>query len=57
VLYYQYRDGGPPVWVAEPDLASYSRTNRRDRGGLGFIAGGADIVGWLFEQLQANWAK
>ncbi len=53
VQYYHYR-GGNIVALAEPDLPSYHRSNRATEGGLGFVAGAPDLVGWLFEQLKAT---
>lgn len=56
VIWYHYRSG-QLVQLAEPDLPAYSRTNRTDRGGLGFIAGCPDIVDWLWQRLQENWMR
>lgn len=54
VQFYHYRNG-QPVPLSEPDLPAYSRTNRTDRGGLGFIAGNPAVVDWLWQQLKNNW--
>lgn len=54
VLFYHYRSG-QPILLSEPDLPAYSRTNRTDRGGLGFIAGNPAVVDWLWQQLVNNW--
>ena len=56
VQYYHYRDG-TPVPLAEPDLPSYNRSDRAKQGGLGFIAGAPELVGWLWQELQENWNK
>ncbi|HSR89219.1 MAG TPA: inositol monophosphatase family protein [Candidatus Udaeobacter sp.] len=56
VQYYHYR-GGLLVPLVEPDLPSYNRSNRTKEGGIGFIAGAPDLVGWLWQQLQENWNK
>ncbi|MBI5728688.1 MAG: hypothetical protein HY983_00375 [Candidatus Magasanikbacteria bacterium] len=53
VQYYHYRNGTIAA-LAEPDLASYHRSNRTTEGGLGFIAGAPELVDWLFERLKAT---
>ena len=54
VQFYHYRNG-QPVPLSEPDLPAYSRINRTDKGGLGFIAGNPALVDWLWQQLTNNW--
>lgn len=54
IKFYHYRHGNL-VSLLKPDLAAYSRTNRTDKGGLGFIAGQPDVVDWLWKQLTDNW--
>lgn len=56
VQYYHYRDGAL-VPLAAPDLASYNRTDRTKEGGLGFIAGAPELVGWLWQELQQTWGR
>lgn len=56
VQFYHYRDG-VLVPLAEPDLPSYNRSDRKKQGGLGFIAGAPELVDWLWQQLQKNWVK
>ena len=56
VIWYHYRSGRL-VRLEVPDVSAFSRTNRTDFGGLGFIAGSPDLVDWLWEQLQENWIE
>ncbi len=46
VIWYHYRSG-QLVQLTEPDLSAYGRINRKDNGGLGFIADYPDLVDWL----------
>jgi fructose-1,6-bisphosphatase/inositol monophosphatase family enzyme len=56
VIWFHYREG-KLVQLAAPDQASYSRLDRRQQGGLGFIAGNPQVVNQLWHLLQCWWPR